>query len=139
LNAIRRAVRPLPGMLQELMRDEEDLVSADTKLYLRDAYDHAVRVSDLAETLQSHAMELMNLYHSTISYQMNQVMKLLTIMASIFIPTTFVAGIYGMNFDTSSPYNLPELSWRYGYPFALGLMTAIAIGMLVVFKVKRWI
>ena len=82
---------------------------------------------------------LMDVYLSQVSHRMNEVMKVLTIMSTIFIPLGFLAGLYGMNFDTSSPYNLPELGWAYGYPALIGFMLTVAIGMLFYFRRKGWL
>jgi magnesium transporter len=108
-------------------------------MYLRDCYDHTIQLIDLTETSREFGSDLVNLYMSRISNDMNAVMKVLTIIATIFIPLGFIAGLYGMNFDPKiSPWNMPELGWYYGYPFALGLMGAAAIGLLAYFRWRRW-
>jgi len=92
------------------------------------------------ETYREQCSDLVNLYMSSVSNRMNEIMKVLTIIATIFIPLTFIAGIYGMNFNPDrSPLNMPELNWYWGYPFALGLMAASAAGLLAFFRRKRWL
>jgi magnesium transporter len=94
----------------------------------------------MIETYRDFATNLFELYLSTLSNRMNEVMKVLTIIATIFIPLSFIASLYGMNFNPqASPWNMPELNWAFGYPFALGLMAAVAIGMLVMFWRRKWI
>ncbi len=138
LIGLRRAVWPLRELVGTMHR-EGDRFSAATIAFLRDLYDHAVQVIDTVESYRDMVSGLMDLYVSTVSNRMNEVMKVLTIIATIFIPLTFIAGIYGMNFDTRFPFNLPELSWRYGYFFALGLMVIVAVGMIIYFKRKKWL
>jgi magnesium transporter len=140
LLTLRRALAPLREMLGTLHRQELGFVSDDTRLYLRDCYDHTLQLLDAVETYREIATSLMEVYMSAVSNRMNEVMKVLTIIATMFIPLTFVSSIYGMNFATNvSPWNMPELTWAYGYPFALGLMLAIAVGLLVYFRRKEWL
>ncbi len=140
LQAIRQWVWPLREVLGGLMRDSGQLVSEETRMYLRDCQDHAVQVLDLVESAREHASELINMYMSIVSNNMNNVMKVLTIIATIFIPLTFIAGIYGMNFNPeTSPLNMPELNWFWGYPFVLGLMGVTVAGMVVYFRRKGWL
>jgi magnesium transporter len=103
-------------------------------VFLRDLHDHVVQVADQAETLREVVSGLMDIYLSSVSQRMNEVMKVLTIIATIFIPLTFVAGVYGMNFQW-----MPELGWHWAYPAALGLMAALAGGMVVYFRRKGWL
>ena len=136
---VRRAAWPHREVISGLQRVESGLISDETKTYLRDVYEHSVQILDVVETFRDLAGSLMELYLSTLSHRMNEVMKVLTIMASIFIPLTFIAGIYGMNFDhDSSPLNMPELHWAWGYPVALGTMIVIGLGMVLFFKRKGW-
>lgn len=137
--AVRRAVWPFRDELSVLLREEHPNITAETRLYLRDVYDHTVELLELLEAHREMAAGLLDIYLSSVSNRMNEVMKVLTIMATIFIPLSFLTGVYGMNFDTSWPLNMPELRWRYGYPFVLGLMAALALGMVVVFRRKRWL
>lgn len=135
----RRAVWPQREMLNTLIRDETAFISAHTRLFLRDCYDHTVQLIDVIETYREIASGLVDILLSSQSNRMNEIMKVLTVIATIFIPLSWVAGVYGMNFSTKSPWNLPELGWRYGYFFALAVMAAIAVVMLVWFARKGWI
>ena len=137
---VRRAVWPLREMVNSLIRDDVSFVQDQTKVYLRDCYDHTVQLMDMVETYREVASGLIELHLSAVSNRLNEVMKVLTIIATIFIPLSFIAGIYGMNFDASkSPWNMPELGWYFGYPFALGLMAAVAGGLLLDFRRRGWI
>jgi magnesium transporter len=138
---LRRAVWPLREMIGTLARDEcENLVSAKTVPYLRDCQDHAAQVMDVLENCRELSMALMDAYISSVALRTNEVMRVLTIMSTIFIPLTFIAGIYGMNFDPStSPLNMPELRWSLGYPFALLLMAITAVGLMFFFRRKGWL
>ena len=139
LTAIRRTVWPMRDMLNSLIRDDYPQILPSTKIYLRDTYDHAFQLMDLAESYRESSSSLLDLYLSMLSQRMNEIMKVLTIISTIFIPLGFLAGLWGMNFDTSSPLNMPELGWRYGYPIALGFMGLIAACLLVFFWRKGWI
>ncbi len=137
LLTIRRAIWPQRDAINSLIRDGSDLISHDVHIYLRDCYDHTVQVMDMVETYRELATGLMDVYLSAVSNKMNEIMKLLTIVSAIFIPLTFIAGVYGMNFSREkSPYNMPELDWYWGYPACLSLMLIIA-GSLVFFFWKR--
>ncbi len=140
LVGLRKALGPHREALNTLLRDENDLVAEETQLYLRDVYDHALRSAELADAYRDLATDLMSMHMSAISNRMNEVMKVLTIIASIFIPLGFIAGLYGMNFDPSvSDWNMPELGWRYGYAFALGLMVVVAGGFIFFMQRKGWL
>jgi magnesium transporter len=140
LLALRRAVWPLREALNTLTRESSPLIRDETRLYLRDCYDHTVQIIDLLENYRDIASSLMEVYLSSVSNRLNEIMKILTIFTTVFIPLNLIAGIYGMNFHTeSSPWNMPELSWYLGYPFAIALMTALALGMLLYFRRKGWI
>lgn len=137
---LRRAIWPQRDAINALIRDRSQLISPEVQIYLRDCYDHAVQVMDMVETYRELASGLMDVYLSAVSNKMNEVMKLLTVVSSIFIPLTFVAGIYGMNFNTEkSPYNMPELNWYWGYPLCLGVMGAIAFALLFLFWKRGWL
>ena len=137
---IRRAVWPQREVLGRLMRDETGLVAPRTKPFFRDCYDHAVIMLDLLDTFREASHNIMDIYLSSISIRTSEIMRVLTVISSIFIPLTFIAGVYGMNFDPKlSPFNMPELEWPLGYPFAICLMLAVAIGMIVFFKRKKWL
>jgi len=131
---LRKSVWPLREVLNSLQRGESPLFEEHTLVYLRDVYDHAVQVIDTVENFRDMTGGILDVYHSSLSNRMNEVMKVLTIIATIFIPLSFVAGLYGMNF-----LHMPELKWRYGYPVALGLMAAVAGGMLFYFRRKKWL
>lgn len=137
---MRRTAWPHRELVQALERHESPLISDGVRIYIRDCYDHCVQIMDVVDTFRDLAGGLTDLYLSSASQQMNEVMKVLTIMASIFIPLTFIAGIYGMNFDSeASPWNMPELHWIWGYPVALGVMALIGLGMFFFFKRKKWL
>lgn len=140
LLTLRRAIWPQRDAINALLREESPLVTKETRIHLRDTYDHAVQVMDMVETYREITAGLMDLYLSGISNRMNEIMKVLTIISTIFLPITAIAGIYGMNFDTQrSPLNMPELEWFWGYPFALALMVASVVGLLVFYRRRRWI
>jgi len=139
LLSLRRSIRPHREMINELSHDGSDLISSDTHVFLRDCHDHVVQVIDAVDTYRELTSDLRDYYLSMVSNSMNEVMKLLTIISTIFIPLSFVAGVYGMNFDTKSPWNMPELGWKYGYPFALALMLMIGMFLLWVFRRRRWL
>ena len=131
---LRRSIWPHREALASLVRDDNRIIAKETKAFLRDAYDHVIQITDIVETYREVCADLRELYLSEVSNRMNEVMKLLTIIATIFIPLTFIVGVYGMNFDV-----LPELHWRYGYWATWAIMLAIAIGMLVWFVRNGWI
>jgi magnesium transporter len=139
LLALRRATWPTRDLLSALLRDEFDLVSDATRVYLRDVHDHTVQLIDIIETYREIASGLVDAYLSSQSTRLNEVMKFLTILSTVFLPLTFVTGLYGMNFDTASPWNMPELGWRFGYPFALLIMAGAAVGLLYLFWRRGWI
>jgi magnesium transporter len=131
---MRKSVWPLREVINTLQRDQDELISESTAPYLRDLYDHTIQIIDTMETYRDMVSGLMDLYLSTISNRMNEVMKVLTMIATIFIPLSFVAGVYGMNFSF-----MPELKWHYGYFGALGVMAVVAVGMLIYFRRKKWL
>jgi magnesium transporter len=140
LLTIRRAVWPHRELINSVVRDENPLVSEVARIHLRDVYDHTVQLMDIVETYREIASGLVDVYMSSVSAKLNEIMKVLTIIATIFIPLGFVASLYGMNFDrTASPWNMPELGWRFGYPFSLILMAGIAAGLLVYFRQRHWL
>jgi magnesium transporter len=140
LLALRRAIWPHREMVNSLLRHESSLVSAQTGLYLRDCSDHTIQLMDIVETYREIASGLMDVYLSSLSHRMNEIMKVLTIIATIFMPLAFIVGLYGMNFDRgASPWNMPELGWRFGYPLVLGVMILSTLGMLYYFRRKRWL
>jgi magnesium transporter len=131
---LHKAVWPLREVLAALERRESPIIQETTAPYLRDVYDHVVQVIDSVEIYRDMLSTMLDLYLSSVSFRLNEVMKVLTVIATIFMPLTFIAGVYGMNFKYQ-----PELEWRYGYFAALTLMAAIAIGMLFYFKRKKWL
>jgi magnesium transporter len=140
LLALRHALWPLRDALRSLSHGGIELFTDETRAYLRDCQDHVGQLMDLVATNRELAADLVDLQMSVSSQRMNEVMKVLTVMATVFIPLTFICSIYGMNFDTSaSPYNMPELRWYFGYPFALGLMAATAGGLVFYFRRRGWI
>lgn len=140
LLSLRRAIWPQRDLLNALLREESPHITKETRLYLRDTYDHAVQVMDMVETFREIASGLMDLYLSGVSNRMNEIMKVLTILSTIFLPITAIGGVYGMNFNPEvSSLNMPELNWRYGYPFALGLMALSVVCLLFYYRRKGWI
>jgi magnesium transporter len=139
LLAIRRAIWPLRDALALVLREPDGRITEDTRLYLRDTADHTVQLVELVESHRELCNSLVDLYMTSVSYRMNEIMKVLTLIATIFMPLSFVAGLYGMNFDTKHVANMPELRWSFGYPYALGLMLTIALGLLYFFRRKKWI
>ncbi len=138
--SIRRDIWPLREMTMVLAREKLPHVTAEMRTYLRDCHDHAMQLVDLLESMRELGSGLMDMYLSNLSHRNNDVMKMLTVIATIFIPLTFIAGIYGMNFDHDvSAFNMPELHWAYGYPFVLGIMLAVALVLLSYFARKGWI
>ncbi len=131
---LRRSISPVRELVLALERDGSELVAASTQPFLRDLYDHTVQVVESLESLRDVMGGYVDLYLSTVNNRMNEVMKVLTIIATVFIPLTFLAGIYGMNFES-----MPELRWPWAYPALLLLMGGVAGGMFVFFRRKRWL
>jgi magnesium transporter len=132
--SFRKSIWPLRELLGGLERGESSLIEEKTTLFLRDVYDHTIQVIDTVETLRDMVSSMMDIYLSSVSNRMNEVMKVLTIIATIFIPITFIAGVYGMNFK-----HMPELETTWGYPMVWLVMIAIGVVMLVYFRRKRWL
>lgn len=136
---LRRSITPQRDVINKLARRDSQIISAKNVIYFRDIYDHIVRIHEMLEADRDLIAGTFEIYLSAISNRMNVIMKRLTIVATIFMPLTLIAGIYGMNFNTSvSPWNMPELNWPYGYFFVIGLMAAITLGMMAYFKIKKW-
>jgi magnesium transporter len=131
---LRKSIWPLREAVGRLERGESGLSQEKTTLFLRDVYDHTIQIIDAIETLKDMVFGLQDLYHSSVSNRINEVMKVLTVIATIFIPLTFIAGVYGMNFK-----QMPELDWPWGYPFVLGIMLTLSVVMLVWFRKKRFL
>lgn len=137
---LRRAAWPQREIFSSLIRDDSGLIQKETQVFLRDCYDHTTQVIDLLESFRDLAAGLMDVYISSLGFRTNEIMRVLTVVSVIFIPLTFMAGVYGMNFNTSvSHWNMPELEWPYGYPYFWGVSVLIVIGMLFFFKRKRWL
>lgn len=130
----RKAVWPLREVAVSLARGESPLIRKETTEYLRDIYDHVIEVIETVETHREMMTGMVDIYLSSTSNRMNEIMKVLTIIATIFIPLTFITGVYGMNF-----HFMPELEWELGYQFAWGAMAVVALVMMVYFKIKKWI
>jgi len=131
---IRKVIYPMREVTSILERGDSELIDSSILMYFRDVYDHVIQLADYVETYRDMSAGMLDIYLSSVSNRMNEVMKVLTIIATIFIPLTFVAGIYGMNFSY-----MPELGWRFGYPGALGIMAAIVVIMLMYFRRKQWL
>jgi magnesium transporter len=139
LLVLRRNLWPQREAVNNLLRSENTLIEESTSLYLRDCYDHTIQILDLIENYREMAASLIDIYISSTSYRLNEIMRVLTIIATIFIPLTFIVGLYGMNFSNpNSPWAMPELHWYYGYPIVLGVMFATVLGMVIYFKRKDW-
>lgn len=136
---LRRMLWPQREVINQLLREDHVLVREDTLVYLRDCYDHTIQVMDLLETYREMTGSMLDIYLSSVSNRMNDIMRVLTVIATIFIPLTFIVGVYGMNFDRSaSAWNMPELAWPYGYLLVWGLMLAVAVGMVLFFRRRGW-
>ncbi|MCW9023639.1 MAG: magnesium/cobalt transporter CorA [Gammaproteobacteria bacterium] len=136
---LRRNLWPQRDIINSLLRDENELINEGTLLYLRDCYDHTIQIMELIETYRDMTTNMTDIYLSSSSHRLNEVMRILTIIATIFIPLTFVVGLYGMNFNhPESPWAMPELRWYYGYPLIWVIMISIVIGMITYFKKKHW-
>ncbi len=136
----RKSVLSLRDGINSLIRDDSTIISSEVKIFLRDIYDHIIQVIDSIETHREMLFSLYDMYMSSLSIRMNEIMKVLTIIATIFIPLTFIAGVYGMNFNPEvSFWNMPELNWKWGYPASLVLMASVAGGLLFYFRKKGWI
>jgi magnesium transporter len=134
VTSLRRQILPLREILTVLKKDENEVLQESTRLFVSDVYDHILHILDSIDSQKEALTSMLELHTSLLGHKMNQIMKVLTIMASIFIPLTFVAGIYGMNFE-----HMPELGWKYGYFGVWGLMLLIFIGMLFYFRRKKWL
>ncbi|NUN10546.1 MAG: magnesium/cobalt transporter CorA [Ignavibacteriaceae bacterium] len=131
---VRKSIWPLRDILTKLEREDFPLIDKSTKLYIRDTIDHSIQEIETIETYRDMLTGLQDLFLSTLSNKMNEIMKLLTIITTIFIPLSFIAGVYGMNFK-----NMPELEWRYGYFLIIALMAVIGFGMVHFFRRKKWL
>ena len=145
LTQLRRFVWPLRDVVNGLLHDHSGQIKDPTKVFLRDCYDHTVQLMDFVESYKEITSGLMELYHSSVGLRTNEVMRVLTVITSIFIPLTFIVGVYGMNFapeppaDRTLPLNMPELYHPYGYPGVIAVMLLIAVVQLMLFKRKKWL
>jgi magnesium transporter len=131
---LRRWLRPNRELLNQLIRDESSHISADTKVFLRDCYDHVIQLQESIESYREVCSDLRDYHLSAVGNRTNEVMKTLTIVSTIFIPLGFLAGLYGMNFET-----MPELKWKYGYFALLGVMASIVVGFVYLFRKRGWL
>ncbi|MEF8879989.1 MAG: magnesium/cobalt transporter CorA, partial [Candidatus Thermoplasmatota archaeon] len=137
---LRKSIWPLREVISGLQRSESKFFQKNISIYVRDVYDHTIQVIDTLETYRDIVSGMIDIYLSSVSNKMNEVMKVLTIFAAIFIPLTFIAGIYGMNFNPDiSPFNMPELNWYLGYPAALIVMLAVGLALVYYFRRKEWL
>ncbi|MDW7710046.1 MAG: magnesium/cobalt transporter CorA [Deferrisomatales bacterium] len=132
--ALRKGVWPLRELLSNLERSESELIAPSTRPYFRDIYDHSIQVIDTVESFRDVLSGYLDIYLTSVSNRMNEIMKVLTVVATVFIPLTFIAGVYGMNFE-----HMPELGWRWAYPALWGVMVVLGGGMLLVFRRKNWL
>lgn len=138
VNVFHRILWSHNQMISQLIHDPETPFHEDSWVYLRDCFDHTMQILEFLENLKENAKTLIDLHLSLQGHRSNEIMKVLTIITATFIPMTFISGLYGMNFDTSSPHNMPELHWKYGYPFAILMMIAAGASMLFYFYSQRW-
>lgn len=136
---LRRTARYMRDGLSFVARCRSNLISEGNRQFFKDCLEHATEVYDELETLREWTTELLNYHQSNLAARTNEAMQTLTVIATIFIPLSFIVGLYGMNFDRASPWNMPELGWTYGYPMVLGFMAMVATGFLVYFRRKGWI
>lgn len=145
LTQLRRFIWPMRDVVNSLLHDSSGYISSPTRVFLRDCYDHTVQLMDLVESYKEVTSGLMELYHSSVGLRTNEVMRVLTVITSIFIPLTFIVGVYGMNFAPESqsgeklPLNMPELYQPHGYIGVMSFMLLIAILQLIFFKKKKWL
>lgn len=138
LLVLRQVLWPQREVVGRLAREEHELMPDDVRIYFRDCYDHAVQALEVSENFREVASGLLDIYLTSLSYRLNDVMKVLTIISTVFMPLTFLVGVYGMNFDRSHPLNMPELGWKYGYLGFWGITVASIVTMLWLFKRRGW-
>lgn len=138
---LRRMLWPARDVLNQLQRQDCPCIQAETQIYLRDCHDHSVQILDLLESYREMSNGMLEVYLSSLSNRLNQSMRVLTLIATLFIPLTFIVGIYGMNFgnNTESSWAMPELRWEYGYPAVWILMLAVTLVMLIMFRRNKWL
>ncbi|MCK9589061.1 MAG: magnesium/cobalt transporter CorA [Terrimicrobiaceae bacterium] len=136
---LRRAAWPHRDIFNTLIRDDTGLIGRETQIFLRDCYDHITQIIDIIESYRDLTAGLMDLYLSSLGFRTNEIMRVLTVVTVLFIPLTFLAGVYGMNFDLADKWNMPELKWPFGYLFFWTVCLCSVAGMLVFFKRKKWL
>lgn len=137
---IRRMLWPQREVINLLLRDEHSFIRQGTKIFLRDCYDHTIQIMDLIESYRDMAGSMTDLYLSSTSHRLNEIMRTFTFISTLFIPPTFLVGVYGMNFENpKSPWAMPELHWYYGYPMVWGIIILMVVGMLFYFKRRKWL
>ncbi len=137
---LRWSVWPTREIVNSLLRTDSGLVSPRTRLFLRDCYDHTIQAMELLENYRDLTTSLTDVYLSSLSMRTNEIMRVLTVVTTIFVPVSFLATVYGMNFNTKvSPWNMPELEWAYGYPAFWGLVLLVVVVLLVLFRRRQWI
>jgi len=139
LLGLRRVLWPQRDATGALYREDSPKIRASTRPYLRDCYDHAVQILELLESYREMLTGMLDIYLSSVSYRLNEVMRVLTVIATLFLPATFLVGVYGMNFDRSSPWNMPELAWPFGYLLVWAVILAMTGGMLYFFRRRKWL
>jgi len=139
LLVLRQVLWPQREVMGRLAREEHELMPEDVRIYFRDCYDHAVQALEVSENFREMASGLLDIYLTSLSHRLNDVMKVLTVISTVFMPLTFIAGVYGMNFDRQQPWNMPELGWRYGYLGFWGVSLAGIVSMLWLFRRKGWL
>lgn len=137
---LHRMIWPTGDIINTLIRQDTPLITKNTRNYLRDCYDHCIQANELTQFYRDTASGLLNTFLAYEGHKTNEIVKVLTMISAVFIPLTFISGLYGMNFNTShSPLNMPELNWYWGYPFALCMMMTVAVGMLIFFRKRGWL
>ena len=136
---LRRAAWPHRDIFNTLIRDDTGLIGHETQIFLRDCYDHITQIIDIIESCRDLTAGLMDLYLSSLGFRTNEIMRVLTIVTVFFIPLTFLAGVYGMNFKTDEKWNMPELSWPFGYLYFWVVCLISVVGMFIFFKRKKWL
>ncbi|MBF0104793.1 MAG: magnesium/cobalt transporter CorA [Deltaproteobacteria bacterium] len=135
---LRKSIWPLRELVSAVIKTESPLISESAQVYFKDVYDHTIQTIDTIEAFRDTVTGMLDIYLSSVSYRLNEIMKVLTMIATIFMPLTFIVGIYGMNFNTASPLNMPELNWPFGYVLVLGMMVIVFAGMMIFFRRKKW-
>lgn len=139
-NLLKRTLWPLRDALTTIIRSDAPFISAETKIYFNDTLDHSIRLVETVDSQRETMIGLIEMHLSLSQSRTNEIIAVLTIVSAIFIPLTFLVGVWGMNFDpAASPWNMPELRSYYGYPLALGFMACVAIGLVIIFKLRRWL